>query len=96
MTYRACGNCFSMDVYPYLGFETGRKYQCKTCGTISPFVVEFETIEALKAFCCEQTAAECIRLVGCELTSLGLLQPQEVVCLSLCLCVCVCVGLCCP
>ena len=50
MTYRACGNCFSMDVYPYLGFETGRKYQCKACGTISPFVVEFETIEALKAF----------------------------------------------
>ena len=50
MTYRACGSCFSMDVYPYLGFETGRKYQCKTCGTISPFVVEFETVEALKAF----------------------------------------------
>ena len=50
MTYRACGSCFSMDVYPYLGFETGRKYQCKTCGTISPLVVEFETIEALKAF----------------------------------------------
>ncbi len=50
MTYRACGSCFSMDVYPYLGFETGRKYQCKTCGMISPFVVEFETVEALKAF----------------------------------------------
>ncbi|MEC7364576.1 MAG: hypothetical protein VYC73_00900 [Candidatus Thermoplasmatota archaeon] len=50
MTYRACGNCFSMDVYPYLGFETGRKYQCKACGTISPLVVEFETLEALKAF----------------------------------------------
>ena len=50
MTYRACGSCFSMDVYPYLGFETGRKYQCKACGMISPFVVEFETLEALKAF----------------------------------------------
>ena len=50
MTFRACGSCFSMDVYPYLGFETGRKYQCKSCGMISPFVVEFETVEALKAF----------------------------------------------
>ncbi len=50
MTYRACGNCFSMEVYPYLGFETGRKYQCKSCGVITPFVVEFETLEALKAF----------------------------------------------
>ena len=45
MTYRACGSCFSMEVYPYLGFETGRKYECKSCGMISPFVVEFESIE---------------------------------------------------
>ena len=39
-----------MEVYPYLGFEIGRKYECKSCGMISPFVVEFESIEALKAF----------------------------------------------
>jgi len=50
MTFRACGSCFSLDVYPYMGFETGRQYECKACGMISPVVIEFENIEALKAF----------------------------------------------
>ncbi len=50
MTFRACGSCFSLDVYPYLGFETGRQYECKSCGMISPVVIEFDNIEALKAF----------------------------------------------
>ena len=50
MTYRACGSCFSMDVYPYMGFETGQQYECKGCGMISSLVVEFETLEALEAF----------------------------------------------
>lgn len=47
---RACGSCFSIDVYPYMGFETGRQYHCKTCGSISPLVVEFDTQEAYHAF----------------------------------------------
>ncbi len=50
MTYRACGSCFSMDVFPYMGFETGQQYECKGCGTISSLVVEFETLDALEAF----------------------------------------------
>ena len=50
VTYRACGSCFSMDVYPYMGFETGQQYECKACGMISSLVVEFETLEALEAF----------------------------------------------
>ena len=50
VTYRACGSCFSMDVYPYLGFETGQQYECKACGMISSLVVEFETLDALEAF----------------------------------------------
>tara|TARA_B100000035_G_scaffold133854_1_gene113815 strand:+ start:808 stop:1017 length:210 start_codon:yes stop_codon:yes gene_type:complete len=50
VTYRACGSCFSMDVYPYMGFETGQQYECKACGMISSLVVEFETMEALQAF----------------------------------------------
>lgn len=50
VTYRACGSCFSMDVYPYMGFETGQQYECKACGVISSLVVEFETLEALEAF----------------------------------------------
>jgi len=50
VTYRACGSCFSMDVYPYMGFETGQQYECKSCGMISSLVVEFETLEALEAF----------------------------------------------
>ena len=29
VTYRACGSCFSMDVFPYMGFETGQQYECK-------------------------------------------------------------------
>jgi|TARA_X000001036_G_scaffold369895_1_gene356146 hypothetical protein len=39
-----------MDVYPYMGFETGQQYECKSCGMISSLVVEFETLEALEAF----------------------------------------------
>lgn len=50
VTYRACGSCFSMDVYPYMGFETGQQYECKACGMISSLVVEFETLDALEAF----------------------------------------------
>ena len=50
MTYRACGSCFSMDVYPSRGFETGQQYECKGCGMLSSLVVEFETLEALEAF----------------------------------------------
>ena len=50
VTYRACGSCFSMDVFPYMGFETGQQYECKGCGMISSLVVEFETLEALEAF----------------------------------------------
>ena len=50
VTIRACGSCFSFEVYPYMGFETGRQYQCKTCGVISPLVVEFDTEEAHRAF----------------------------------------------
>ena len=50
VTYRACGSCFSMEVYPYMGFETGQQYECKACGMISSLIVEFETMEALQAF----------------------------------------------
>lgn len=50
VTYRACGSCFSMDVYPYMGFETGQQYECKACGMISSLIIEFETMEALQAF----------------------------------------------
>lgn len=50
MTYRACGSCFSMEVYPYMGFETGQQYECKACGMISSLIVEFDTLEALEAF----------------------------------------------
>ena len=50
MTYRATGTCFTMDDYPYLGFEPGEQYECKGCGMISSLVVEFETLEALEAF----------------------------------------------
>jgi len=50
VTYRACGSCFSMEVYPYMGFETGQQYECKACGMISSLIIEFETMEALQAF----------------------------------------------
>lgn len=58
MTFRACGSCFSLDVYPYMGFETGRQYECKSCGMISPLVVEFEDIESLSAFRNASTESE--------------------------------------
>ena len=50
MKIRACSSCFSIEVYPYMGFETGRKYHCKSCGIITPVIVEFDTIDAYRAF----------------------------------------------
>jgi len=33
-----------------MGFETGRKYHCKSCGIITPVIVEFDTLDAYRAF----------------------------------------------
>ena len=50
MSFRVCIACYGIRVYPYMGFETGQQYECKSCGMISSLVVEFETLEALEAF----------------------------------------------
>jgi len=49
MSFRVCPECFSIRVYPYMGFELGRKYQCQDCLHIGPVVIEFETEEAYLA-----------------------------------------------
>ncbi len=54
MSFRICSFCYSIRVYPYMGFMTGPQYQCQECGEISPVVIEFENEEDYNAFLKEE------------------------------------------
>lgn len=49
MSFKACPQCMSIRIYPYMGFMTGQQYQCQDCENISPIILEFDTEEAYKA-----------------------------------------------
>tara|TARA_B110000459_G_scaffold50202_1_gene56057 strand:+ start:5713 stop:5967 length:255 start_codon:yes stop_codon:yes gene_type:complete len=49
MSFKACPQCMSIRIYPYMGFMTGQQYQCQDCENISPIIFEFDTEEAYKA-----------------------------------------------
>jgi hypothetical protein len=49
MAFKACPNCMSIRIYPYMGFMTGQQYQCQDCENISPIILEFDTEEAYRA-----------------------------------------------
>ena len=54
MSFRICTFCFSIRVYPYLGFMTGQQYQCQDCQEISPLVIEFDNEEDFGEFMASQ------------------------------------------
>ncbi len=43
--FRICSNCFGYQVYPYMGFMTGEKYQCQECDEILVMPIEFDNVE---------------------------------------------------
>ena len=49
-SFRICSNCFGTQIYPYMGFMTGEKYQCQECEEILVMPIEFETIEDYAKF----------------------------------------------
>ena len=49
MSFKACPQCMSIRIYPYMGFMTGQQYQCQDCENISPIILEFDTEEAYRA-----------------------------------------------
>ena len=44
-SFRICSNCFGSQVYPYMGFMTGERYQCQDCEEILVMPIEFDSTE---------------------------------------------------
>ena len=44
-SFRICSNCYGVQVYPYMGFMTGEKYQCQECDEILVMPIEFDNVE---------------------------------------------------
>ena len=44
-SFRICSNCYGTQVYPYMGFMTGEKYQCQECDEILVMPIEFDNVE---------------------------------------------------
>ena len=49
-SFRICSNCYGVQVYPYMGFMTGQRYQCQECEEIFVMPIEFETTAEYLAF----------------------------------------------
>ena len=53
-----CSNCFSPRIAPYMGYETGKRFICQDCDSISMVTIEFENIESLVKFLKEKREKE--------------------------------------
>lgn len=53
-----CSNCFSPRIAPYMGYETGKRFICQDCDSISMVTIEFENIESLVKFLEEKRKKE--------------------------------------
>ena len=53
-----CSNCFSPRIVPYMGYETGKRFICQDCDSISMVTIEFENIESLVKFLKEKRKKE--------------------------------------
>lgn len=49
-SFRICSNCFGSQVYPYMGFVTGERYQCQDCEEILVMPIEFDNTEDYAEF----------------------------------------------
>lgn len=50
MSFRVCIRCFSIRVYPYMGFMVGQRYQCQDCLELMVLPLEFDTQEDYESF----------------------------------------------
>tara|TARA_B100001094_G_C18048547_1_gene728774 strand:- start:766 stop:990 length:225 start_codon:yes stop_codon:yes gene_type:complete len=53
-----CSNCFSPRIAPYMGYETGKRFICQDCDSISMVTIEFKNIESLVEFLKEKREKE--------------------------------------
>ena len=53
-----CSNCFSPRIAPYMVYETGKRFICQDCDSISMVTIEFENIESLVKFLKEKRKKE--------------------------------------
>ena len=67
-SFRICSNCYGPQVYPYMGFMTGERYQCQECEEILVMPVEFENIEDYVEFLKVQSPERFAQMKG-ELNS---------------------------
>lgn len=44
-SFRICSNCYGTQVYPYMGFMIGERYQCQECEEVLVMPIEFENTE---------------------------------------------------
>jgi hypothetical protein len=54
MSFRVCINCFSIRVYPYMGFMVGQRYQCQDCLELMVLPLEFDSQENYEEFVQQQ------------------------------------------
>lgn len=50
VSFRVCINCFSIRVYPYMGFMVGQRYQCQDCLELMVLPLEFDSQEDYSSF----------------------------------------------
>ena len=50
MSFRVCPFCYSIRVYPYMGFMVGQQYECQDCGERIVLPIEFEKEEDYRVF----------------------------------------------
>ncbi len=63
-SFRICTNCFGTQVYPYMGFMTGERYQCQECEEILVMPIEFDSIEAYMEFLKVQSPEKFTQIKG--------------------------------
>jgi hypothetical protein len=50
VSFRVCINCFSIRVYPYMGFMVGQRYQCQDCLELMVLPLEFDSQDDYSSF----------------------------------------------
>ena len=63
-SFRICSNCYGTQVYPYMGFMTGERYQCQECDEILVMPIEFEKIEDYVEFLKVQSPEKFAQIKG--------------------------------
>ena len=63
-SFRICSNCFGSQVYPYMGFMTGERYQCQECEEILVMPIEFDNTDDYLQFLKVQSPEKFAQIEG--------------------------------